>query len=100
MKRKDCRGRPLDFERGQIHEQIDLAPDEVNGSGRHRISGPDFRSQLNQPVDAYDAQRKPDAILYVTRRQERQIRGFVAYPENPLRYRGHRVVIVAEPGKL
>lgn len=64
-----------------------------------RLPRRDFRADLDRLVDAYRILGKQDAVLSVTREQERLIRTFMAYPSIPLTYRGHRVVIVAEPEK-
>jgi hypothetical protein len=98
MKRTDARGRPLNYEAGQLHQQIDLiAPANGQESAPPRET---FRTKLDRLVDTYELQGKAAAVLYVTRQQEQEVRTFMARPENPLAYRGHRVVIVAEPEKL
>lgn len=96
MKRRDARGRPLDYEKGQIHQQFELVPADINGHGYQPRNAPSFREQLDKLVGVYEAQGKRDAILFVTGEQERLIRGFTAYPPNPLHYRGHRVVRVEQ----
>ena len=94
MKRHDARGRPLDYENGQIHQQFELVPADINGHGYQPRNGPSLRDQVDNLVRFYDSQGKRDAILFVTREQEKLIRGFTAYPPDPLTYRGHRVVVV------
>jgi hypothetical protein len=107
MKRKDARGRPLNYERGQIHQQVDmLAPagkDELHVASGRRAGGHyngGFRGQLDHLVDELHLLGKLDVAISVTREQEQQIRGWAAYPTAPLSYRGHLVVVRAELEKL
>jgi hypothetical protein len=69
--------------------------------GRPRRWPRTFQQILDRLVDNHNAQNRPNAVLSVTREQEQTIRRLVAYPTDPLTYRGHPVKIApAEPEKL
>lgn len=93
-KRKDARGNELDYERGQIHRQLEIVPPDINGSGRQPRNAPTFREQLHRLVTTLNAQGKLDAVLSVARDREQELRKFCR--TEPLSYCGHRVVFVEQ----
>ena len=86
-------GKHLDYETGQIHEQLDIAGGLSRSEKIPRVTlGP--RGEVDRLVDFYEATGKAGATLSMTPKQAS--RCFRRKAGEPLVYRGHPVVIVEE----
>jgi hypothetical protein len=93
--RVDRRGRPLDFEAGQIHVQIDILDGGTSHSRKQREDN-SLWAQLDRLADFYDSSGKPSAILYVTAEQEETICIRMRRKKGePLEHRQHPVRIAS-----
>jgi len=96
-KRLDSHGRPLNYERNHIHQQLDIE------GGARRIERQRSLTvwyRLDQLVSFYNAAGKPNAPLIVTAAQAKEISVRVGHwrkPDDPLEYHGHPIVIVSAP---
>ena len=98
MRTHDNRGRPLNFEAGQIRHQ-DYA---FGGGGRYRAPAASLRTHLDRLASALDREGRPDAPISLTAGQyaeAEELLRYAALDGSGLRWRRHLLLKAAEEPK-
>jgi hypothetical protein len=91
----DNHGRPLDFETGQLHVQLEAFAAE-NGRPKTRVALM-LLDRLERLAGLHEQQGRHDAPISLTRTQAYQLARALRLPNGELRWRGHPVNIVEDP---